>query len=98
RFGPTTPTRPSSLPLTPRRLDWLSCCRTSFSAERVSPSARERVPIRLLYSTPPRYRATTPWRAAFPFQGVPPFRRRYPAVYPGAVMLGAAPGHPIGRE
>jgi hypothetical protein len=46
RFGPTTPTRPSSLPLIPRRLDRLSCCRALFAAERFSPSARERLPLR----------------------------------------------------
>src|SRR5262249_22885820 len=45
RFGPTIPTHPSGLPLALCRLDGLSCCRTLFAAERLSPSARERAPL-----------------------------------------------------
>src|SRR5262249_1716064 len=45
RVGPTTPTRQSGLPLAVCRLDRLSRRRTLFAAERLSPSARERVPI-----------------------------------------------------
>src|SRR5271166_528847 len=38
-----TPTRPPGSPLALCRLDRLSCCRTLFATERLSPSARERV-------------------------------------------------------
>jgi hypothetical protein len=40
---PTTPTHSPSLPLIPRRPDRLSCCRTLFTSEQLSPSARERL-------------------------------------------------------
>jgi hypothetical protein len=43
-FGPTTPTRPPGSPLALWRRSRLSCCRTSFASEQMSPSARERVP------------------------------------------------------
>jgi hypothetical protein len=43
RFGPTTPKRPPGLLLVLCRLNRLSCRRTLFAAERLSPSARERV-------------------------------------------------------
>ena len=36
---------PFGLPLALWRLDRLSCCRTLFAAERLSPSARERVQL-----------------------------------------------------
>jgi hypothetical protein len=42
RFGPTTPTRDTGLPLALRRLDRLPSCRTVFAAERLSPSTRGR--------------------------------------------------------
>src|SRR6185312_58430 len=44
RIGPTTPTRPPPLPLSPWRLERLSRWRSLFVTERLSPSARERVP------------------------------------------------------
>jgi hypothetical protein len=40
--GPTTPTRPTGLPLVRWRLDRLSCCRTLLTSEQLSPSAHER--------------------------------------------------------
>ena len=58
-FGPTTPTRPPGSPLALWRLSRLSCCRTSFASEQMSPSARERVPVhdgfftRILLTTSP---------------------------------------------
>jgi hypothetical protein len=43
RFGPTSPKRPPEMPLTLWRLDQSSCRRILLTAERVSPSDRERV-------------------------------------------------------
>jgi hypothetical protein len=43
---PTTPRRHAWLPLSLCRLERLSSCRTLFAAERLLPSARERVPLR----------------------------------------------------
>src|SRR5947209_5927768 len=42
-FGPTTPTHPEELPLGLGWLDRMTCKRTLFAAERLLPSARERV-------------------------------------------------------
>src|SRR4051812_48300387 len=44
RVGPTTPTRAPGLPPAQWRLDRLSYCRLLFASERLSFSARERVP------------------------------------------------------
>jgi hypothetical protein len=43
RIGPTTPTRPSRLPLALWQRERLPCCRILFAAEPLSPSIRERV-------------------------------------------------------
>jgi hypothetical protein len=43
RVGPTTPTHPPGLLLVLYRLNRLSCRRTLFAAERLSPSACERI-------------------------------------------------------
>jgi hypothetical protein len=68
RFGPTTPKQPPGLSLALCRLDWLACCHNLLAAERLSLSARERVP----HGYPPvkrrvgRKRSTTVFPACTP--------------------------------